>query len=377
MPANHRAGAGHARAASHALCVRELLDRVARSPSSRIRRSSARRRAMPTRRPRGASVPRRPAERPRHSIRTYYALAERQRDVAHVFVRGGDVEPRVRALLRALATGGSSGAASQSGSHRTLTPDEPSDEQSVRARRRESRARTHHASTSPTGRLAPPGVTKRSQTRPGEDEDDEEHAAMGIPAAGTSGTSQSTYCGEKHLAERDERRTAAAAARRVAPATQVEPRDRQHRGDRTSDESVATAPAEAADDVLRAGRPVAEHDRVDPEPVEHEEQRAAEALDLEPPLELHPVAEAKAAGPGDREREMHDDEHAGEPDERALDRTRSAARPASRSVRAAGARSDRPSRRPRAQAGLGRALVRRTNASTAPRSAPPETGRTC
>ncbi len=32
---------------------------------------------------------------------SYYALAERQRDVAHVFVRGGDVEPRVRALLRA------------------------------------------------------------------------------------------------------------------------------------------------------------------------------------------------------------------------------------------------------------------------------------
>ena len=31
---------------------------------------------------------------------TYYREAERHRDVAHVFVLGGDVEPHVRALLR-------------------------------------------------------------------------------------------------------------------------------------------------------------------------------------------------------------------------------------------------------------------------------------
>jgi 4-amino-4-deoxy-L-arabinose transferase-like glycosyltransferase len=42
---------------------------------------------------------------------SYYARAERQRDVAHVFVLGGNVEPRVRALLRSadyrrIVTGG-------------------------------------------------------------------------------------------------------------------------------------------------------------------------------------------------------------------------------------------------------------------------------
>jgi hypothetical protein len=31
---------------------------------------------------------------------TYYHEVERHRDVAHVFVLGGDLEPRVRALLR-------------------------------------------------------------------------------------------------------------------------------------------------------------------------------------------------------------------------------------------------------------------------------------
>ncbi len=52
-----------------------------------------------------------------------------------------------------------------------------------------------------------------------------------------------------------------------------------------------------------------------PEPVEHEQQRTAEALDLEAALQLDPVAVAKAARPHDGERQMHENEHAAEPEE--------------------------------------------------------------
>ena len=89
---------------------------------------------------------------------TYYREAERHRDVAHVFVLGGDVEPHVRAAAAPhRATGGSSAAGSRSGSLPELER---------RAARRGRRARGC-ARRSTTTAPRPSGASSRAATRSG------------------------------------------------------------------------------------------------------------------------------------------------------------------------------------------------------------------
>jgi len=81
--------------------------------------------------------------------------------------------------------------------------------------------------------------------------------------------------------------------------------------------AVSGVRAVAAPGVSRSGRGIAKRDRVQAEPVEHEQNAPAETFNLESTLQLHPVAEAQPARPHDGEREMHEHEDTGEPHERS------------------------------------------------------------
>ncbi len=148
------------------------------------------------------------------------------------------------------------------------------------------------------------------------------------------------------LAEGDERRDGGGGGEKQrAPPPEVQPRDEQHRGDERERGQRPDRLRERADRVLRPGRLVAQHDVPQAQPVEHEQHGPAEALHLQPALDLHPVAEADPARPGDQRRAD------GPRTARRRTRRGRGARapgrraPTTRSARSAAARPGRPWRR--------------------------------
>ena len=148
------------------------------------------------------------------------------------------------------------------------------------------------------------------------------------PAAGASGTSHATYCGENTLLNAMNAATAADAA------------TRRSRRPRAYHQTVSTTAATSASDVamptasaspptmfFEPRRLIAQRRVVDADAVEHEERRTAQALDFEAAPELEPVAVAQPAGPHHGEREMEEDEDTDEPPEATPNRVAATALP--------------------------------------------------
>ena len=147
-------------------------------------------------------------------------------------------------------------------------------------------------------------------------------------ASGTRGTSQIRNCGERTFPNAAKAVTAgrcgddeALPGCRPAPVEDPDCDDRgqlderRQRGDGVGQRAVELE-GEAADHV-RA---------VQAEPVCRGEDRAAEALDVEPPARLDPEGVPQAAGAGDQERRGHDEDRADERDRSALELVPAASR---------------------------------------------------
>ncbi len=137
--------------------------------------------------------------------------------------------------------------------------------------------RAHRACAGTAGRstrVSPRMTRKRPEAR--------------APAAGTSGTSQSTYCGEKLLAKATKPTTVAAAA--------ISGSGRRRQQSQTTSATAArlTTSSRSRSRLRRRPRPRSAQaaptssDVVDPQAVEDQQEAAAEALDLEAALQLHP-----------------------------------------------------------------------------------------
>ena len=263
MPASIRPVLDTLRAHHLVLRVRELLDRLADRRSSPTRRSSARKASTATRRSGTAAFTRVIRRTIAASTRSYYSLSTAHARSPTSSCVGGNIEPAIGRCCAVPATAASSRADSRCGS--LPEPDRRPDRRprgEPRARRSaRSRASTHHDSTVPQSmsRVATPG-DEAVQHDAGQHERRRGAAPDATaPAAGTSGTSQTTYCGEKHL--RTRRGRDGGRPRRtteVPPAPQVEPRDGEHATSERKRGERRERVRQPADDVLRARRLVAQ-----------------------------------------------------------------------------------------------------------------------